>query len=250
MPLASCLHLLSCYSARILPTLSMPRGNFYLILKSLVAAVTLGHPNQILCPCDLCRGQRRELNFANFSESQNPQNIVPTNNSNNKVSNLSASLSILSVFPASLPCLSASLSILSVFQPAYPTCQPVYLSYLFSNQPILPVSQSIYLICLPASLPCLSASLSILSVFQPAYPTCQPVYLSYLFSSQPILPVSLPESLMSVYCIVFLWHPPGKDERTCPTCRPSRPAEGMSTDEHISPTCCPSCLEVCQQLFW
>ena len=38
---------------------SLPWGSFYLILRSLVAAVTPGHPNQSLCP--VCVGvQRRE----------------------------------------------------------------------------------------------------------------------------------------------------------------------------------------------
>ena len=38
---------------------SLPRGSFYLILRSSVAAVTPGHPNQSLCP--VCVGvQRRE----------------------------------------------------------------------------------------------------------------------------------------------------------------------------------------------
>ena len=77
MPLASCLHLLLscmqfcwhsvCYS--------LPRGNFYLpvILRSLVAAVTPGHPNQSLCP--VCAGvQRRELTFLT---TVNDRNIIP-----------------------------------------------------------------------------------------------------------------------------------------------------------------------------
>ena len=60
MPLASCLHLLSCYSARILSAfLCHEAAKFYLILRSSVAAVTPGHPNQSLCA--VCVGvQRRE----------------------------------------------------------------------------------------------------------------------------------------------------------------------------------------------
>ena len=57
MPLASCLHLLSCYlsqAALILSYSSLPWGNFYRILRSSVAAVTPGHSNQYLCPVCVC----------------------------------------------------------------------------------------------------------------------------------------------------------------------------------------------------
>ena len=61
MPLSSCLRLLlSCYSACTLSDLLCHEAtSIYRILRSSVAAVTPGHPNQILCPC-VCKGQRRE----------------------------------------------------------------------------------------------------------------------------------------------------------------------------------------------
>ena len=61
MPLSSCLRLLlSCYSACTLSALLCHEAtSIYRILRSSVAAVTPGHPNQILCPC-VCKGQRRE----------------------------------------------------------------------------------------------------------------------------------------------------------------------------------------------
>ena len=62
MPLSSCLRLLmSCYSACTLSALLCHEAtSIYRILRSSVAAVTPGHPNQILCPC-VCKGQRREI---------------------------------------------------------------------------------------------------------------------------------------------------------------------------------------------
>ena len=39
---------------------SLPWGNFYLILRSSVAAVTPGHPNQISVPC-VCRGAEARM---------------------------------------------------------------------------------------------------------------------------------------------------------------------------------------------